>query len=182
VSYIAEELRELRKEVVRLNRKLALHRIPGKVAERDPQKRKVRLEIGEDPDTGKKILGPWVRVQSVSAGKFKFFVLPSVGEQMYQESPSGVVGADTVAVFGTFDDENKHPEQEPDELVIENDTTRFSLKKGQIHLKVDGTAYTFKKEGFEQTGGHIKHDNKKIDSTHKHIDVEPGGGKSGPPE
>ncbi len=118
MSYIADELRRLRKENVRLNRKIALGRLDGTVAERDAKTRKVRLEIGRDPETEEKILSPWVRVQSNSSGAFKAFVLPSIGEQMYLESGSGVVGADSVARFGTFNDTNKHPEQDADESVI----------------------------------------------------------------
>lgn len=132
---IAEELRITRKQLVRLNRKLSLQRISGKVSDRDPQTRKVRLEIGDDPETGEKIKSPWVRVQGLSAGSFKLSVLPSVGEQLYLESPDGVIGADSLATFGAFDNENRAPDQEPDELVLENGNTRFSLKNGQMQLK-----------------------------------------------
>lgn len=146
MSYIGSELRRLRKENVRLNRKLALQRIGGPVAERDEKTRKVRIELGRDPETDAKILSPWVRVQSTSAGKTKGFVLPSVGEQLYLESASGVVGADSVATYGTFNDTNKHPEQEADESVIfEIGGARLSATKDRVLLKVDGAQLTVTK-------------------------------------
>lgn len=152
MSYIGSELRNLRKENVRLNRKLALQRISGKVVERDPEKRKVRLEIGEDPQTGDKIKGPWVRVQSTSAGAFKGFVLPSIGEQMYVESPSGVIGADSLATFGAFDDETKHPQQGADEQVFENGQTRFSMKNGEIRAAVGEEGFVLTSGGLQMLG------------------------------
>lgn len=182
MSYVASELRELRKEVSRLNRKLATARLPGKVVERDPQKRTVRLDLGKDPETGETVKSGWVRVQSGSAGAFKSFVLPSIGEQMYLQSASGVIGADSVAVFGTFTDQNPHPEQEADEAVLlENGTTRIAVKNGRVRMTAEGVTHELTSAGLTVTGGAIKHDGKSIGSDHKHKDVEPGGGQSGPP-
>lgn len=147
MSYIGSELRKLRKENVRLNRKLALQRIPGKVVAR--KGRMVQLDIGEDPETGKRILSPWVRVQSLSAGKFKAFVLPSIDEQLYLESPSGIVGADSLATFGSFDDENRQPDQDEDEMVIEAGQTRLSVKDGELKISVGGTSMTFTASGLK---------------------------------
>lgn len=153
MSYIADELRALRKENVRLNRKIALASLDGTVAERDEKTRKVRLEIGRDPETDEKILSPWVRVQSNSSGAFKAFVLPSVGEQMYLDSGSGVVGADSVARFGTFNDSNKHPEQEADEnVVLENGDARISATKGKITMKVGGEGFEVTSKGLQMLG------------------------------
>ena len=50
MSYIAEKLREHSSALVRLNRQDQLKRMGGKVAERDADKRKVRLELGTDPE------------------------------------------------------------------------------------------------------------------------------------
>ncbi|MBX3506842.1 MAG: phage baseplate assembly protein V [Parvibaculum sp.] len=148
MSTIGSELRWLRREVARLNRKLAMQRLPGKVKERGgPDGRQVRLDLGEDPATGKAVLSGWVRVQSLSAGAFKGFVLPSIGEQMYLESPSGVIGADSVATFGTFDDDNKHPVQDQDELVIENGKTRVAVKGDHVHVVSDEHSMTLTPNG-----------------------------------
>lgn len=182
MSYVASELRELRKEIVRLNRKLAMGRLPGKVVQRDAEKRLVRLELGRDPETDMPVLSPWVRVQSGSAGAFKTFVLPSIGEQLYLESASGVIGGDSVAAFGTFTEQNPPPAQGADEAVLlENGQTRIVVKNGLIQLKSSGVELKFTPQGAAFTGGKITHDGKNIGSEHKHKDVEPGGGQSGPP-
>lgn len=166
MSYVASELRRLRKEQVRLNRRVAMAELSGIVAERDPKTRKVRLELGEDPDTGAKVLGPWVRVQSGSAGKFKSFVLPSEGEQMTLSSASGVVGGDSVARFGTFTDTNKHPEQEADEAVLlENGKSRISIKDGRIIYKVGDSTTTI-------TDGQVVTETGNSVTTHKNGEVE----------
>ena len=149
MSYIGAELRRLRKEVVRLNRKLAMQRMSGKVVARDPQARKVRVELGEDPATGEKVLSPWLRVQGLSAGKFKVFVLPSVGEQVYVESPSGVVGADSLVTFGAFDGDHPHPAQEADELVIEKGDKRIVLSDAGIRMVAGDHAVTLNKDGLD---------------------------------
>ena len=147
MSYIAEKLRDHDAALVRLNRQDQMKRLGGKVVERDPAKRTVRLELGTDPETGNKVLSPPVRVQSMSAGAFKGFVLPSIGEQMYLESAGGTVGADSIATFGAFDDEHKHPTQDPDELVFENGDSRFSIKAGEIKVKSGGTTLTLSPGG-----------------------------------
>lgn len=153
MSYIASELRRLRKENVRLNRKLALQRIGGPVAERDEKTRKVRLELGQDPESGEKILGPWTRVQSTSAGASKGFTLPSLGEQLYLESASGVVGADSVATFGTFNDTNKHPSQEADESVIaERGDVRISMTKDKLVVKKGEQGFEVTSDGLQMLG------------------------------
>ncbi len=164
MSYIASELRRLRRENVRLNRKLALMEIPGKVVERDEKKKLVRLEIGEDPETGETIKGPWIRPPSVlGAGGTKAFRLPDLGEAMTMRSASGVVGADSVAHFGAFNaDENKHPEnQAEDELVLERGDARlslsgkgFALTKGDatVRLSAEGIDVTVGDQGFRLDG------------------------------
>lgn len=168
MSYIASELRRLRRENVRLNRKLALMEIPGKVIERDETKKLVRLEIGEDPATGDTIKGPWIRPPSVlGAGGTKAFRLPDLGEAMTMRSASGVVGADSVAHFGPFNaDENKHPEnQAEDELVLERGNARlslsgkgFALTKGDETVKLtgDGLSITKGSQGFTITGSALE--------------------------
>lgn len=135
MNYIGQEIRRLRRELVRTNRKLALQRLEGKVADRDPENRRIKLEIGTDPATGEPILSPWVRVQSLSAGSFKISVLPSIGEPMCLESTNGVIGPNSVATFGPFDDEAKRPEHEADELVIECGETRFAMTKDGLKMK-----------------------------------------------
>ena len=139
MSFIGEKLLEHARAISRLDRQAVTQRLSGKVAERDFEKRRVRLELGEDPATGKKVLSPWVRVQSQSAGAHKTFVLPSMGEQMTLESEGGRVGANSVARYGTHDDENKHPESEPDEWVHQVGNASFRIMDGRVLAQVDGT-------------------------------------------
>lgn len=163
MSAIASELRRLRRENVRLNRRLALLDLPGKVVERDFKAKKVRLAIGEDPETGETIKGPWVGVASLSAGGTKGFRMPDLGEAMRLRSGSGVIGADSLAYFGAFDaEENKHPEnQAEDELVLERGDGRISLSgkgialtKGDATVKLAGDGLTIAKgrQGFRIDG------------------------------
>lgn len=166
MSEVASELRRLRKEHVRLNRKLAMGRLPGIVAQRDPDKRTVRLDLGTDPDSGRTVLSPWVRVQSNSAGAFKAFVLPSIGEQMYLHSASGVIGADSVAVFGTFTDANPPPRQGADEaVVLEHGGTRIDAKDGEAKTSVGGTVTKSTPGSVSHKSQLVKHDAKKTRTT-----------------
>ncbi len=167
MSYIASELRRLRRENVRLNRKLAMMDLPGKVVERDEKKKLVRLEIGEDPETGEKIKGPWIRPPSVlGAGGTKAFRLPDIGEAMVMHSASGVVGADSSAQFAPHnEDENKAPEnQAEDEFVLERGDGRISLSgkgialtKGDETVKLSGEGLTVSKgeQGFTISGAEL---------------------------
>ncbi|HRY03653.1 MAG TPA: hypothetical protein P5256_11020 [Beijerinckiaceae bacterium] len=150
--HIADELRQARLQIVRANRRLALSELEGTVAERDTEKWLVRLEIGRDPETDEKVLSPWLKPQSGSAGAFKVSpALPSVGEKMKMVSPSGEVGAASYAAWGVFDDEQKRPDQEADESVIAFGKTRISTKddkfaistaNGAAMLSFDGETIT----------------------------------------
>ena len=183
MSYVVDELRRLRKENVRLHQKTARSRISGLVKERDPEKRQVRLDLGTDPDSGRTVLSPWLRVRSGGAGAFKSFVLPSEGEPMYMVSASGVIGADSVAEHGTFTDQNPPPQQDPDELVIfEHGNVRFSATKDGMTHKVGDVAHALTKDGLAVTGGKLKHNDRNIGSDHKHGQVKSGGDDTGPPE
>lgn len=128
MSAVASELRHLRREVARVNRKLALARVPIKVTEvrEKDDDWQVRGELGEDPKTGEKVLTPWVRVQPASSGKLKIKTKPNEGQQMYLLSTSGVVGADSLAIWGAFDQDHPPPKGQ-DDLIIERGKTRIAL-------------------------------------------------------
>lgn len=145
MSFIADELRRARKELAQVNRRIALMDVEGKVAERDPKKWMVRVELDAGGD-GKKVLSDWHKVQSVSAGKLKISALPNVGEPVRLRSPSGVIGPGSLVTFGPFDDEAKKPDQEADEAVIEHGKSRISVKDGEIQITVGGS------EGFKVSG------------------------------
>lgn len=141
MSYIAQELREARRQNVRINRRLALSELEGVVAERDEQKWQVRLSLGEDPATGETILGPWVSALSGQSGAYKHSPpLPSIGDRMRLVSPSGVVGAASYAMPATFDDELRRPDsQAVGEVVSEHGKTRVSQTASDIIAKTEKT-------------------------------------------
>lgn len=140
--HIADELREARRQNVRLHRRLALSEVEGTVVERDEKTWRVRLEIGRDPETDEKVFSPWLKPQSGSNGAFKVSpALPSVGERMKMVSPSGEVGAASYASWGTFDDEQKKPDQDKDESVITFGKTRISTRDDKFEISTaDGKA------------------------------------------
>ncbi|MBY6243743.1 hypothetical protein [Methylosinus sp. Sm6] len=141
MSYIAQELREARRQNVRINRRLALSELEGVVAERDEQTWKVRLSLGEDPATGETILSPWVATLSGQSGAYRVSSpLPSIGDRMRLISPSGVVGAASYAMPGTFDDELRRPDgQGAGEAVSEHGKTRVSQTASDIVAKTEKT-------------------------------------------
>lgn len=147
MTLYASELRHLRREVVRVNRRLALAHVEGTVAERDEEKWKVRLELGTDED-GKKILSPWVKPHSNSSGSYKDSpALPAVGDRMRLHSPSGIVGAASYAIPSAFDDEVKRPDgQGKDEHAREYGKTRVSQTQETLTHKTEKTSVTQKKD------------------------------------
>lgn len=141
MSFIGEELRRLRKATVRANRRLALQDVEGEVVERDAKTWRVRLKIGEDPETGEAIKSPWLRPNSQSNQTSGFKVspaLPSVGSRMRMVSPSGVVGGASYAEPACFDDEEKRPQQDADETVFEFGKSRMAMRDGKMQIAVEG--------------------------------------------
>lgn len=166
MSEVATELRLIRRELAWVNRRVALSRLPGKVLEVKEEKNdwRVRLDLGEDPSTGEKVESPFVRVQPASAGALKIKVKPTVGEQMYLNSASGTVGADSVAMWGAFDDEHPAPDGGED-VVIERGKTRLSITEeafeavqDNVRLRLSGGKALIVVDGaeFEVSGGEIR--------------------------
>ncbi len=141
VSLLAAEHRRARREIVRLNRRLALAHVEGTVAERDEEKWMVRLELGADEE-GQKILSPWVKPHANSSGALKDSPpLPAVGDRMRLHSPSGIVGAASYAIPSAFDDEVKRPDgQEKDEAAREFGQTRVSQTAESLTHKTEKTS------------------------------------------
>lgn len=152
MSLYASELRRTRREIVRLNRKLALAHVEGHVAERDEEKWKVRLELGTDED-GKKILSPWIKPHSNSSGAYKVSpALPAVGDRMRLHSPSGIVGGASYAIPSAFDDELKRPDgQGKDEAVREFGKTRVEQTQENLTRKTEKTSVAQTKEKITST-------------------------------
>jgi phage baseplate assembly protein gpV len=186
MSFIGDTLLKHAREIARLDRQAVTQRLSGKVVERDPETKRVRLALGEDPETGEVIKSPWVRVQSQSAGAHKAFVLPSVGEQMTLESEGGRMGANSVARYGTHDDENPHPASEPDAYTHTVGNATMTLKDGLFKFSVGSSELTMvagqitiKADVVQINGTTLKHNAKNIGDSHAHVTAPPG--PPGPP-
>lgn len=143
----ASELRRMRRDMVRVNRRLALAHIEGVVAETDEKAWKVRVEIGQDED-GKPILSPWMKFFAKSAGAYADSPpLPAKGDRMRVMSPSGIVGAASYAIPSTFDDELKRPDpQDKEESVRAYGKARVSMTKSALTHKTEKTTISQTKE------------------------------------
>ncbi len=143
MSAVASELALLRREVARLRRQMGQMRMAGKVHEVKSEAGdwRVRLDFGEDPESGRKVLSPWVRVQPASAGALKIKIRPSEGEQMYLMSAAGVVGADSLAQWGAYDQDHPAPAGEED-VVIERGGARLTIADGRIVATVGDASIT----------------------------------------
>jgi hypothetical protein len=165
----AAEIRRLHRKVAAADRRLALVMLPGKVAEVDAATRTLRLELGRSAD-GRPILGPRSRWQEQGAGGLKVHSEPKIGEQMMLLSQSGTVGQASVAMPGTYDQDNNAPSDSSDTAVFE--------RGGRIELHPDGIRLI---GNVDLADGYVRHDGVDISKDHLHTKVEPGGGLSGPP-
>lgn len=177
---VASEIRRLHRKIAQLDRRVALANVPGKVASVDHEKRTLRLELGKDAD-GKPILSPPVRWQQPGAGNLKVHAPPKVGEQMTLSSPSGTLGAGSLAVWGTYDKDNDAPSKASDAAVIQFGDASITAKNGGLTLAVGGVSLALSAGGVAMAGGKVSHDGRNIGSDHKHRDVERGVDQSGPP-
>ena len=139
MNWIGRRMREMSRAIVGLNRRVAASDLPGVVVGRDEAGWKVRLDLGEDPETGDKILSPWVSPLSESAGALKRSgPLPAIGDAMRLISPSGEVGADSYVVFGGFSEGNKRPDQNVDEGVLTYGENRQSIAPDRQRIERTG--------------------------------------------
>jgi len=170
--------------ITELERRVANQMRHGTVAEVDTKKQRVRLKLGKD-DQGQDFLGPWVPYGQ-QAGALKIHAPPSVGQTMTMFSPGGDF-EQAVAHPLTWSDQNPSPSEKGDkpgeeEVVMTLGKTKLEFRDGQMKITADGTTFDFKKDGYDQQGGKMKHNNQKIDGSHRHKDTMPGSGFSGVPE
>lgn len=135
-SLAAVELRTLRRQVNQLSGRIARQNLPGKVhpGSQDMEARTVRLEIGQD-EAGAPILSPPVRWQEPGAGRLKIHSVPADNEQMNLQNGSGTVGAGSMAVWSTYDDDNEPPSDKPEEAVIKFGETTIVAREGDALVK-----------------------------------------------
>lgn len=162
-SYTATEIRRVREQLDQVNRRLALMSLPGKVGEKDPDKRLLRLKLGKTND-GKDILGPWCRWQEATAGGMKIHSEPADNEQMMLVSQSGTVGGASMAMPATYDQDHEAPSKSSDTAIFERGA-RIELSGAGIKLIGRVTI----------EGDGVTHNGHDIGDTHKHGGVVVGG-------
>lgn len=176
IRELQHAVRDLRDELT--NERAARERMfrPGKVAEVDAAKQLYRQEIGVDKD-GNPVKGPWVPYSQIAGGR-KTHSPPSVGQQMMLISPDGDFSQGFGVPF-TWSKEQASPSTDPNTDVDQrgdvkdvNDGKSRVISAGGVTLKISAA-------GVEITGGALKHDGRNIGKTHKHVNVQPGGGQSG---
>lgn len=176
----ALEIRRLKNALEGVERRIALMSLPGKVAEKDADKRMLRLKLGETDD-GQPILGPWSRWQEATAGGMKIHSEPADNEQMILSSASGTVGAASMTMPATYDQDNEAPSKS-------SDTAVFTCGQGRIEIGAAGILLQgpVKIEGdvdlagaFDVEGSSFTHNGKNVGGDHGHVTAPPG--PSGPP-
>lgn len=175
------ELRRIRRQIARQDRRIASMRIKGRVTHVDDAARKLRLSIGTTAE-GKPVLSPWVSWSEPRTGAFSADHAPvKVGDPMVLDSPSGVIGTSSIARRDGFSGDNPAPSTAGDAAVEKTGSLTITKRADGLSLEVGGTSWSFTAEGLKQTGGKLEHDGHAIDKSHTHTDVDPGGGMSGPP-
>lgn len=173
-------LRDVLERLQEQNRRLAGLEQRGKIPSGgvDAEKKKVRIVLGKDSD-GEDVLSPWVPVKQV-AGALKLHSLPSEGQVMVIRSETGDMEQGVAEPYH-WSDSNTSPSDKADEHVLTFGDVTVTIKSDSILIAVGGTTWKLSAEGFDQTGGTIRHDEIVIDKTHRHTEVEKGGDLSGPP-
>lgn len=172
---IAEILRATRADLEDTRRRMASVVMIGRVVERSGDK--VRLEFdAADPSTGKPFRSPLVRRANSSGETHKERNRPAMGEIMALLSPNGEIGRHSRAIpYGPVDDSQEPQGDDDFPRVIQEGNARIAIKDGMIRITVGGTTWTFTPQGFDQTGGHHKHDGKNTGRDHVHGGVVKGG-------
>lgn len=106
--------------------------------------------------------------------------MPSVGEAVTLRSESGDIRQAAASQFHWTED-NQSPSDDGEIHKLTFGDVSITLSSSGLQLVAGGTTFDFTGAGFEQTGGHQKHDGKNTGSTHIHGGVVPGGGKTDVP-
>ncbi|CAH0339574.1 phage baseplate protein [Rhizobium sp. CECT 9324] len=169
--------RELSRQAARIEaaeRRLAMMVMSGKVGPVSADRRRLRLKLGTN-SKGEDVLGPWIRWQEAGVGALSIHSEPEEGEQMIMVSMSGTIGAGSIAVPGSFDQDHAAPSTSSDTTFIARGNTRIEMKDGQLVLSSNGVSATLTGDGFDFQGGKLSHDGKNIGSGHTHGGIERGG-------
>ncbi|KZM49452.1 phage baseplate protein [Labrenzia sp. OB1] len=168
----AQELRTLRRLLRRAEGRLARQVLRGKVhpGSQDMEARTVRLDLGADSD-GKPLLSPPVGWAAPGVGRLKLHAVPADNEQMILFSPSGTIGTASIAVAGSFDDDNGSPSDKASEVVVTFGGTRLELRGDDALVK---SAKVVVESQDVHLGGE---DGKRVARVGDRVDVKTGSSK-----
>jgi len=164
---------EFRRQVARIEaaeRRLAMMFLSGKVAQKDPQKRRLRLKLGTN-SKGEDVLSPWIRWQEPAAGGLSVHSEPADNEQMTMVSMSGTIGAGSIATPATYDQDHQSPSKS-------SDTTVFA--RGNARFEMNGSGFVFDGD-VRCRNGVLTHNDVPVGDDHTHTQVKRGTELSGPP-
>lgn len=184
IELIAEEIRALRSENEDLRRRLASVVMIGQVKQISGDK--VKLEFDEkDPSTGQPFRSPMIR-RADSAGAngqgHKERRRPVLGETMMMISPNGEIGKHSRALpYGPTDESAEPAGDDGFARILSDGNASLAIRDGEIRIKVGGTSVSITSAGFDQTGGHQKHDGKNTGKDHVHGGVLAGPANTGIP-
>lgn len=173
---VAAELRRQAARIEAAERRVAMMVLSGKVADKDPEKRLLRLKLGTN-SRGEDVLSPWIRWQEAGAGGLTIHSEPDDAEQMIMLSMSGTIGAGSIAVPGTYDQDHAAPSKSSDTAVLQRGG-RIELGPKGVRLIGDDIELV---GNVRAKGGVLEHDDVPVGKDHKHTEVERGGERSGPP-
>lgn len=171
-------LRAFLKRIVEGQRRQAGMEMRGKITAVDPEKGTARIEIGKD-DEGNPVQSPWLPYRQI-AGSLKVHHAPTVGQSMSMRSENGDINQGVLEPF-TWSDDNPANSTSGDSTVISLGAVTVTMSPDGINIDVGGTTYALTSSGFEQTGGHQRHNGVNVGSTHIHGGVFPGGSDTEPP-
>lgn len=174
---------ELRRNLARLEaaeRRMAMMVIPGKVGPVDAERRRLRLKLGKNAK-GEDVLGPWVRWQEAGVGQLSIHSEPGADEQMMMISLSGTLGAGSIALPATFDQDHGSPSTASDLSLFARGQTQIEMKGDQIVFRAGGCSAVLDAGGWHTLQGGVFHDDVYIGKDHSHTLVKQGVDLSGPP-
>lgn len=132
---------ELVRRVADLERRLNNVMIPGRVTQIDAAKGLIKVAYGID-EKGQDVISPWIKWGETRAGNISTWHPPTVGEQLILFSPSGEIGAHTIAGPSVFSKQFPAPHDKADEtkLQVKKDskTTTVLTKSDYRQENVDG--------------------------------------------
>lgn len=131
------ELVELVSRVAELERRFAGVMRHGTVAEVDPERQRVRLDLGPAHGGEGRFLSPWVPYAQFS-GALRVHTPPTVGQQLTAMSPTGDF-QQAVALPLTHHTGNPSPSTAGDENVVTYGNVRMTLADDLVQVDVGGT-------------------------------------------